>query len=274
MKKIFVTLYLAIIVLTGFGQTRTLKVATFNIQNFGKKKLSKTEISDTLANIIRQFDIVAVQEISDVSGRVPYSFLEKINQGHRVHYQVVCSERTGKQPNDRTSQEQYAYYYNSQVVKMEDNMLFDDSKNDLFQREPYIASFKTIEGDFSFIVCTVHTNPELAVQEIDALYEVAQWIPIKFTNCVNLIFCGDFNASCSYASSSDLALLRIHKKPYHWLVNDDQKTNLSVKRDCAYDRFVVNDSMMQHVAGQAVVYKYFTSDSVSDHWPVYIEIKY
>lgn len=57
----------------------TLKVATFNIQIFGKTKAGKPEIMSELAEIVRGYDLVAIQEIKDKDGVVPPAFLELIN---------------------------------------------------------------------------------------------------------------------------------------------------------------------------------------------------
>ena len=45
-----------------------IKIASFNIQNFGQSKSSKQEVMDILVQIIRDFDIVAIQEIRDAAG--------------------------------------------------------------------------------------------------------------------------------------------------------------------------------------------------------------
>jgi hypothetical protein len=46
-----------------------IKIASFNIQVFGKAKASKPEIIEVLADIISQFDVVAIQEIRDKTGK-------------------------------------------------------------------------------------------------------------------------------------------------------------------------------------------------------------
>ena len=45
-----------------------IKIASFNIQIFGKTKASKQEVMDILAQFILEFDIVAIQEIREASG--------------------------------------------------------------------------------------------------------------------------------------------------------------------------------------------------------------
>lgn len=254
-----------------FSQS-TLKIATINIKVFGMSKFSKKDIVDTLSTIVRKFDIVAVQEIKDKNNNLAKAFLNVINDKGKFHYAVTCSSRTGRQTDDISKQEQYAFYYNTDVVNLSKAILYDDSKSDLFDREPYVAEFTTKSGGFSVVICTVHTVPEFAVKEIAALINVAKWIPSRFERCKNVILCGDFNASCAYASEEELNNLDIRKKPYSWIVADSTKTNLA-KQNCAYDRFVVNDALLPKIKGYKVL-RYFKSKKNSDHWPVYIEINY
>lgn len=247
-----------------------LKILTFNIQNFGKSKLAKSDIMDTLVAIVRAFDIVAVQEVSDASNKTAKLFLELINQNQTVNYAMVCSERTGREKNDQSSREQYAFYFRPDIVQLVDTALYDDSENDYFQREPFTAQFMNKKSGSTFLISTIHTSPEFAIQEIDALVHVAAWFPKRFSNTENIIFCGDFNASCSYANPTKLNQLPIRKQPYYWIVPDSAKTNLS-KNQCAYDRFVVTESLYSKIK-KWEVFRYFKSKKVSDHWPVYIEI--
>lgn len=254
------------------SKQRILKIATFNIQNFGKSKLAKPLIMDTLVSVIRNFDIVAVQEITDVSNQTAGKFLEMINDNYPAKYKMACSNRSGREFNDKRSAEQYAFYYNSSTIDLIDTTLYDDKKNDYFQREPYIAQFKDKRTGQQIVMVTIHTAPEFAVQEIDALVHVAEWIPTRFKNTENLIFCGDFNASCSYASTKELDEMDFRKPPFFWIVPDNANTNLS-KNDCAYDRFVSNQKMKDKIK-KWDVYRYFKTKAVSDHWPVYVEVEF
>lgn len=247
-----------------------VKIATFNIQNFGKSKLAKSDIMDTLVTIVRAFDIVAVQEVSDVSNQTARLFLDLINKNEQIKYAMVCSERTGRENNDQSSREQYVFYYRPDLVQLVDTALYNDSKNDYFQREPFTAQFMNKKSGITFLLSTIHTAPEFAVQEIEALAHVASWFPSKFSNAENIIFCGDFNASCTYANPAKLDQLSIRKQPYYWIIPDTAKTNLS-KNQCAYDRFVVTESLYSKIK-KWEVFRYFKSKKVSDHWPVYIEI--
>jgi endonuclease/exonuclease/phosphatase family metal-dependent hydrolase len=273
-KKAWLLLILLLPFLYGMGQNahQRIKIATFNIQNLGQTKLAKDNVMDTLVAIIRHFDIVAVQEISDKSNETAGAFLNIINQNGNEPYAMACSHRTGRETDDRSSQEQYAFYYNPAKVQLIDTALYDDSQHDYFQREPFVAQFKTKLSRYKFVICTVHTAPKNALAEIAALKEVAGWIPSRFKQARNMIFCGDFNASCNYASPDELAELDFHKAPFVWIIPDDVKTNLS-KNTCAYDRFVITCTLVPHQK-KWEVYRYFKSKSNSDHWPVYIEMEF
>jgi endonuclease/exonuclease/phosphatase family metal-dependent hydrolase len=247
-----------------------LKIATFNIQNFGKSKLGKSDIMDTLVAIVRAFDIVAIQEVSDISNQTAKLFLELINQNEQIKYEMVCSERSGREKNDQSSREQYAFYYRPDLVQLVDTALYNDSEKDYFQREPFTSQFMSKKSGTTFLLSTIHTAPEFAVEEIEALIHVVNWIPLRFSNAENIIFCGDFNASCTYANPTKLDQLSIRKQPYYWIIPDTAKTNLS-KNQCAYDRFIVTESLYSSIK-KWEVFRYFKSKKVSDHWPVYIEI--
>jgi len=247
----------------------TIRIATFNIQNFGKTKLKSGPVMDKLAEIIRQYDVVAVQEVSDVSGKVPVEFLGKINETGR-RYQLALSQRTGQQPDDKTSQEQYAFYYDDSRVEKLDDRLFDDSEHDLFQREPYMAHFRARNGRFTFVLITIHTQPEAALPEIGALHEVVRWAKGQYPGEDDFIALGDFNAGRRYVKPSHLGGLEIRGSGYTWLVPDDADTNLAQDQQ-AHDRIVITAGVREDFTGRWNVDSCFTDSGISDHWPVWAE---
>jgi hypothetical protein len=93
----------------------TLRIGAFNIQVFGVTKASKPEVMDVLADIIRTYDVVAIQEIRDKSQTALPELVELVNSGGS-EYEYVVSERLGR----TTSKEQYAYVYNTETVSVSD----------------------------------------------------------------------------------------------------------------------------------------------------------
>jgi hypothetical protein len=84
----------------------------------------------TLEQLVRKYDLVAVQEVSDKTGQAPRQFLTKLNEVGD-DFELIVSERTGKQPNDASYQEAYAYLYRRSRLRVEGvSALFDDSDHD------------------------------------------------------------------------------------------------------------------------------------------------
>jgi endonuclease/exonuclease/phosphatase family metal-dependent hydrolase len=251
---------------------KTIKIGTFNIQNLGVTKIGKAAVVKELVSIIRKYDVIAIQEISDKANHVAYRFLDSINKNQTIPYSLILSQRSGQQADDVSDQEQYAFYYNTSTIKdLGQSMLYNDSAYDYFEREPFLAHFKVVKGNFSFVLSTVHTKPDLAVKEIKAIDEVIKWAKVKYTDEDDFIALGDFNGSCTYASPEQLDELEIRKTNYRWLIADTVKTNLSTKQ-CAYDRFVItNPATTTDFTGNWGVDRCFTSKTISDHWPVWAE---
>ncbi len=248
----------------------TIRMATFNIQIFGKTKAGKPEVMDVLAEIVRTYDIVAVQEIKDADNTVPGIFLSKLNEDGS-QYGMAVSPRTGMQEDDQHSREQYAYYFDTNSVEqIGASSLYDDGTNDSFQREPFAARFQATAGDFTFVMISIHTAPEEAVTEIEALHDVVQWAQTAYADEDDFIVLGDFNAACSYASTASLDALSIRGGNYTWVVGDDADTNLADSQ-CAYDRIVFTSSTSGDFAGSWGVDRKFTDKKISDHWPVWAD---
>ncbi len=73
----------------------TLRVGAFNIQVFGAKKASNPEVMNTLAEIIRTYDIVAIQEIRNRSQVALPELIEAVNS-EGASYSDVVSKRLGR----------------------------------------------------------------------------------------------------------------------------------------------------------------------------------
>ena len=81
----------------------SIKIASFNIQIFGQSKASNQEVMDILVQIIRNFDIIAIQEIRDAAGTAILTLKDQVN-ADGSSYDVLVGPRVGR----TTSKEQYA----------------------------------------------------------------------------------------------------------------------------------------------------------------------
>ena len=246
----------------------TITIATFNIRILGKTKAKKPEVMSRIAAIMQKYDLIAVQEIKDKTGSSADSLLAWLNRDS-TSYGMLISQRTGNQPDDKNSMEQYAYYFRTSTITVLDSgLLYNDSVYDLFQREPFIARFQATQGNFTFAVASIHTRPQSAVEEIAALDTVNKWISTLYPDEDDIITLGDFNASCRYASTGDLNSLSFRDTSYYWIVPDSANTNLS-KKPCAYDRIVITKGATNDFTGTWAVDRSFTDPAISDHWPVW-----
>ncbi len=249
----------------------TVKLAAFNIQTFGTTKASKPEVMEVLSKTIRNFDIVAVQEIRDASQTVLPALRDAANKMGSSQYDFVVSERLGR----TTSKEQYAYIYNKETIELigAPYTYPEPSSNDMFQREPYVANFKAKNGNFDFMLITIHTDPDTAAQEINDLPAVVDYAKGRQQGEGDIIVMGDLNADCDYFDENSPSLLK--SSDYYWVINNsiDTTTKATV---CTYDRIILT-SQATDFTGDSGVFRfdeaynltYDTTISVSDHYPVY-----
>lgn len=97
-----------------------------------------------------------------------------------------------------------------------------------------------------FVLTAIHTKPDAAVTEIDALRQVHSELK-RLWNTDNILILGDLNAACSYASATALKKLEIRKDPqFLWLIPDKTDTTATAS-DCTYDRLLFPYQITQSV---------------------------
>ncbi|KTF74097.1 hypothetical protein cypCar_00033470 [Cyprinus carpio] len=261
-----------------------MKVASFNIQKFGKSKLSDPFVLKTLIKIVSRYDIIVILEVVDSSGDSVDNFLKELNKFNKTHrYTLEISTRLGRE----SYKEQFMFLYRDDLVDLVGSYQYKDNQpgdEDAFAREPYVLRFKchtTVLADL--VLMPVHTKPEDSVKELDELYDVFQDVKTKWKTD-NIMILGDFNADGSYVSGREMKTIRIRSdKNFHWLITDDEDTTTSTKNDNTYDRIVVyGDDMLKAVVPNSAkpfnfqkAYKLTDEEAlkVSDHYPVEVELK-
>lgn len=246
----------------------TIPVESFTIgihnnQRIGLNKVNDPEFIAITTKLYQKYDIIAIEEIVDISRSTP-----RILDSALAEHTYIISERVG-----RTSyKEQYAYYYKPSTVQLVRSELYPDIY-DLFEREPFVAVFQLIGGE-DLIIIQCHIKPEDAEKEIKYLEFVVDYYKTRYPNETDIILLGDFNADCSYYVDSGQ-----HLKDFKWLVPSGYDTTVGTT-NCAYDRILVSQSLMDNVIGSAVVDRFdqtynLSQDEakkISDHYPVYIKL--
>jgi len=262
---------IAFIVPPAFGDESTLTITNFNIQVFGKAKANKADVMDTLAKTIARYDIVSINEIRDASGTAIVK-LETAVDNLGTDYTVVIGPRLGR----TSSKEQYTYMYKADSVELigDPYTYQEPTGTDHIHREPFIAKFKSKAGAFDFVLITIHTDPDDATQEIDALVAVLNDAKTKYPDERDFIILGDLNADCTYYDED-----RENPIPdTTWLIPDTLDTTVK-GTVCSYDRIIITETTVEDYAGNAGVFRFDTeygltqeqAEKVSDHYPVYGE---
>jgi endonuclease/exonuclease/phosphatase family metal-dependent hydrolase len=248
----------------------TIKIAAFNVQVFGVSKASKDEVMQTLAQIVRNYDVIAIQEIRDKSQTALPSLVELVNSDGS-EYEYVVSERLGRS----SSKEQYAYIYNNNTVQITGNSHTypEPEGTDPFHRQPYIASISTKKGNFDATLIVIHTDPDEATEEINALDDVLNYSRGLYPKENDFIIIGDLNADGTYFDEDSMSDLN----EYQWIIDNSLDTTTR-STDYTYDRIILTDD--SDYTGNSGVFRFDTeyglsekeTIAVSDHYPIYVEL--
>ncbi len=175
----------------------TLRIATMNVQVFGRAKAQKPHVMEVLAEIARQYDILAIQEIRSQDQDLMPRFLDLINATGR-RYDYVIGPRLG----DGQYYEQYAYVFDQETVEVDRTQIYtiDDPEN-LIHREPLVAWFRargpSAEQAFTFSLVNFHIDPDLVQQELELLAQIYRIVRDDGRGEDDVILLGDFNANAA-----------------------------------------------------------------------------
>jgi len=87
------------------------------------------------------------------------------------------------------------------------------------------------------VLIGVHTDPDTAVDEMQALVDVHAAVSRRW-NTDDVLIMGDLNADCRYASGRARRRLTLTTDSrFTWLIDDDVDTT-TTSTDCTYDRSV------------------------------------
>lgn len=248
-----------------------IKIASFNIQVFGKSKREKEDVMQVLEKIVRNFDIVAVQEIKDRTLQTLPYFIGRINAIGGDRYDGVASARLGRQYHI----ERYAFIYNTKTIRFRNISYVYNDSSDVFAREPFIASFSSVSGNFDFTLVNIHTKPKDATKEIQALVDVVKDADKRVSDDKDVIVLGDYNADGR--DFSETITTGFRAPIYYWVIPDtaDTTTKATVY---TYDRIVFRKQFTsEDFAGKFGVFDFKRrygltqklTEKVSDHFPVW-----
>lgn len=170
------------------------RLLTWNIRNLNRDK--KQRAIDIYAEIIKNFDIIAIQEVKDDLGGI-----EKLQRKLGTRYRFLFSDPAG-------NNERLAFCYKHPKVKFtglaaEVVMAPGQGKGTVkpeleFARTPYMASFRV--GGCNFILVTVHIyygKGHKIQYRLKEIKNIAKFLEKRSSDTDSLdsdyIACGDFN---------------------------------------------------------------------------------
>lgn len=248
----------------------TIKVASFNIQVFGTSKLQKPKAMQVLTSIVRQFDVVAIQEVRSTDDNVVPTFVNMINSdGSR--YDFVIGPRLGR----TNSKEQYAILFDTTRIEVDRSSVYTTpDPQDLLHREPMAARFRARgappERAFTFTLVDIHTDPDETKSELNALADTFVGVQQNGSGEDDVILLGDLNVD-------EYHLGRLGQLPNITYAITQVTTN--TRRNKMYDNIVFNRLATTEYTGRYGVvdlmdtFGLSESDAlqVSDHCPVWAE---
>ncbi len=173
----------------------TVKVASWNILNLGRE----TPVEQR-AEIIAQFDIVALQEVESLEGLERLRAQVEAEAG--TPWEMAVSEKVG----EGNAAEYYAFVYRTDRVQEVDGPkgVYPEPSPADFSREPFFATFKA--GDFDFTVATIHVTFGKASErtaEVTRLADVWEHIQGLDQAENDILLMGDFNRNKPTHSAFD-----------------------------------------------------------------------
>ena len=248
----------------------TIRVASFNIQVLGDSKIEKPHVMDLLSRIIRQFDVVAIQEIRSRNQDIVPRFIDLINATGR-RYDYVISDRLG-----RTDQkEQYAFIFDTASIEIDRHQLYViNDPDDVVHREPFVGWFRArgpaADQAFTFSLVNVHVDPDETDVELDAMDDVFHAVLRDGRNEDDVIILGDFNVS-------DAEMGELGTVPGLTSVIQSMPTN--TRKTKQYDNLVFEAEATSEFTGRGGIYDFLREYNlsmphaleVSDHLPVWAE---
>jgi deoxyribonuclease-1-like protein len=180
----------------------TITVASWNIEQFGETKSSDPVRLAHIAAVIKNFDVIAIEEIADAAsqGRNEIDRLtSELRHEYRRNYDHVLGVRTGC-TGGRT--EQYTVLFDSEILERVDSSTVADDPNatDNMCRDPLVVKLKLLDAaaNFTFTLIVVHTDPSPVSAlkgDLNALGRIYQSVQASDAQDDDVILLGDLNAA-------------------------------------------------------------------------------
>lgn len=169
------------------GPEGLVRIASWNVLNLGEDTL----VADRAA-VVAEYDLVALQEVKSLDG--VQALRDALQSQTGVEWQYVASPLAGS----GNTAEYYVFVYRTDRVEEIEGPrgLYPEPNGDDFVREPFFATFRA--GEFDFTIITVHVvwadgaaPPRVA--EVQKLDDVWVYVQSLDPDEDDLLLTGDYN---------------------------------------------------------------------------------
>ncbi len=249
--------------------SQRIKIASFNAQSLGAEKLANPAIMELLVNLLKQFDIVALQEVHSPRDDILPNLIDRLNQSGR-HYDYLIGPRVGR----ATNRDQFAFVFDTSRVETDRFQLYTvEDPDDLVSYDPLVAWFRCkgvpTQQAFTFSLVNVRIDPDAAHAELGLLPNLIEAVTRDGRGEDDWILAGDFGVAASQLTMLDRSQVRFAV----------QETPTDVVGEQMRDLILFSSRGTTEFTGRGGVFDFLRKFNlsleraleVSDHLPVWAE---
>ncbi len=183
---------------------RSIKVASWALDGFGPTKLSNASVRKHVAAVVRQFDVIGLQQIASIERDLIPRLVEVINGGqvgssYKNRYDYVIGESSG--PTGR--QEQLAFIFDTTQVLVDRRQTYTvEDPQDQMTFDPLVATFRAAQPDsqiaWTFSLVNVRIDLARAQNEVALLPGIASAVRNDGRGEDDVLMIGLFQADDAY----------------------------------------------------------------------------
>jgi len=229
-----------------------ITICSFNIQFLGS---SKSRNDEALASVVKDCDIVAVQELVAPPNKMKFpdgtdvkpdkeaaEYFAAMAQHGFTYWLSEEDTGTGEKNHiNSSSTEWYVTFYKNEIVEPAEDIphgfLADDrTDHPCYERVPYAFSFRTLDHNLDFVLISVHLKPGAGPSERarrrHELSAISDWVFRNDDQEKDFIILGDMNI---YKTSE---LERATPEGFLSLNDECRDTTTIIKNDYCYDHIM------------------------------------
>lgn len=194
-----------------------IRIATFDLNEFGGKQLDDEALLDRFCFASRPFDVIALQNIVSREAYIVPSLIDAL-RSRGFPFDGVVGERTGREPPGQ----QFAFLFRTDRVQLNRSSVYSVlDPDDLLTYEPLVASFRVLgpsPGEaFTFTLVNVRVSTSITEgeREREWLWQVWQAVLANGRGEDDVILLGNFGAAAAEIErnmpSKDLAMALVER---------------------------------------------------------------